>query len=222
MFGITMSDRSKAAPGLSLSNCSASTPSAAWQTFSPLEARSSAIRLRSWRSSSARMTWAMANRFRSQSPTVFHVNSSLSQSLSPVYQPCRLKAQLSASSRPSVSGAWPGLPCFSRYRIVAIGTIMPWMVESLPRLRAMAWPLLIGLILGGAVMLLGGSALFWALVAAGLAALLIAQFLTFQEPILRPLETADDSLAALPPMTRVLLDQLPSPVMLLDEDETVL
>jgi len=100
---------------------------------------------------------------------------------------------------------------------------MQGMIESLLRLRGLAWPLLIGLILGGAVMLLGGSTLFWALVAAGLAALLIAQFLTFQEPILRPAEqTADDPLAALPPMTRVLLDQLPSPVMLLDEDETVL
>jgi len=97
------------------------------------------------------------------------------------------------------------------------------MVESLMRLRAVAWPLIIGVILGGSVLLLGGSALFWALVAAGLAALLIAQFITFQEPVLRPPEqTADDPLAALPPMTRVLLDQLPSPVMLLDEDETVL
>src|SRR3954468_22565976 len=100
---------------------------------------------------------------------------------------------------------------------------MRGMVESLPRLRGLAWPLLIGLILGGSVMLLGGSALFWALVAGGLAVLLIAQFVTFQEPILRPAEqTADDPLAALPPMTRVLLDQLPSPVMLLDEDEKVL
>src|SRR6185437_2335363 len=97
------------------------------------------------------------------------------------------------------------------------------MVESLLRLRGLAWPLLIGVILGGSVLLVGGSALFWALVAAGLAALLIAQFVTFHEPILRPAEqTADDPLAALPPMTRVLLDQLPSPVMLLDEDEKVL
>ena len=91
----------------------------------------------------------------------------------------------------------PGAPLPPRYRIVAIGTIMWGMVESLLRLRGLAWPLLIGLILGGAVMLLGGSALFWALVAAGLAALLIAQFVTFQEPILRPAEqTADDPLAA--------------------------
>ncbi len=97
------------------------------------------------------------------------------------------------------------------------------MIESFLRLRALAWPVLIGLILGGAAVLLGGSPLFWALVAAGLAGLLISQFVSFQEPILRPAEqTADDPLAALPPMTRVLLDQLPSPVMLLDEDEKVL
>lgn len=97
------------------------------------------------------------------------------------------------------------------------------MIESFRRLRAVAWPLLIGLVLGGSMLLLGGSALFWALVAAGSAVLLIAQFVSFQEPILRPAEqTADDPLAALPPMTRVLLDQLPSPVMLLDEDEKVL
>ena len=97
------------------------------------------------------------------------------------------------------------------------------MIESFLRRKAVAWPLLIGLVLGGSAVLLGGSELFWALVAAGLAALLIAQFVTFQEPILRPpQQTADDPLAVLPPMTRVLLDQLPSPVMLLDEDEKVL
>src|SRR6202008_4380673 len=56
--------------------------------------------------------------------------------------------------------------------------------------------------------------LFWALVALGLAAMLIIQFVSFQEPILRaPEQTQDDPLAALPPMTRV---------MLLDDDERVL
>jgi two-component system phosphate regulon sensor histidine kinase PhoR len=56
-----------------------------------------------------------------------------------------------------------------------------------------------------------------------LAVLLISQFVSFQEPILRaPEQTVDDPLAALPPMTRVLLDQLPIPVMLLDDDERVL
>jgi len=71
--------------------------------------------------------------------------------------------------------------------------------------------------------LYAGPGLFWALVAFGLAAGLIIQFVRFQEPILRPAEqTVDDPLAALPPLTRVLLDQLPIPVMLLDDDERVL
>jgi two-component system phosphate regulon sensor histidine kinase PhoR len=97
------------------------------------------------------------------------------------------------------------------------------MVESFARLRATAWPLVIGTITGGAVVLFAGPGLFWALVALGLAAMLIVQFVTFQEPILRPPEQKpDDPLAVLPPMTRVLLDQLPIPVMLLDDDERVL
>jgi two-component system phosphate regulon sensor histidine kinase PhoR len=97
------------------------------------------------------------------------------------------------------------------------------MVESFARLRATAWLLLIGTIAGGAVVLFAGPGLFWGLTALGLAAMLIAQFINFQEPILRPPEqTADDPLAALPPLTRVLLDQLPIPVMLLDDDERVL
>jgi two-component system phosphate regulon sensor histidine kinase PhoR len=97
------------------------------------------------------------------------------------------------------------------------------MVESLVRLRATAWPLVIGIVAGGAVVLFAGPGLFWALVAFGVAAMLIVQFITFQEPILRPSEPkSDDPLAALPPMTRLLLDQLPIPVMLLDDDERVL
>jgi two-component system, OmpR family, phosphate regulon sensor histidine kinase PhoR len=97
------------------------------------------------------------------------------------------------------------------------------MVESFARLRATAWPLVIGTIAGGGVVLFAGPALFWALVALALAVMLIVQFVSFQEPILRPAEqTSDDPLAALPPLTRVLLDQLPSPVMLLDDDERVL
>ncbi|HEX4271589.1 MAG TPA: ATP-binding protein [Rhizomicrobium sp.] len=78
------------------------------------------------------------------------------------------------------------------------------------------------MIAGGAVVLFAGPGLFWALVALALAVLLIAQFVTFQEPIRTAEEKADDPVAALPPMTRVLLDQLPSPVMLLDDDERVL
>jgi two-component system phosphate regulon sensor histidine kinase PhoR len=95
------------------------------------------------------------------------------------------------------------------------------MTESLARWRAAAWPLVIGMIAGGAAVLFAGPGLFWGLVALGLAVLLIAQFITFQEPILRaPEQPAVDPL--LPPMTRVLMDQLPIPVMLLDDDEQVL
>ncbi len=95
------------------------------------------------------------------------------------------------------------------------------MVESLARLRVAAWPLVIGMIAGGAAVLFAGPGLFWGLVALGLAVLLIVQFVTFQEPILRaPEEQAVDPL--LPPMTRVLMDQLPIPVMLLDDNEQVL
>jgi len=61
------------------------------------------------------------------------------------------------------------------------------MVESFARLRATAWPLAIGVILGGAVVLFASPGLFWALVALGLAAMLIIQFVSFQEPILRAL-----------------------------------
>jgi two-component system phosphate regulon sensor histidine kinase PhoR len=95
------------------------------------------------------------------------------------------------------------------------------MVESLARLRVAAWPLVIGMIAGGGAVLFAGPGLFWGLVALGLAVLLIVQFIAFQEPILRPPEQqAVDPL--LPPMTRVLLDQLPIPVMLLDDNEQVL
>jgi two-component system phosphate regulon sensor histidine kinase PhoR len=93
----------------------------------------------------------------------------------------------------------------------------------LARLRATAWPLAIGIVAGGVVVLFAGPGLFWALAAFVLAAMLIVQFVTFQEPILRPAEqTADDPLALLPSMTRLLMDQLPIPVMLLDDAERVL
>src|SRR5580692_563245 len=97
------------------------------------------------------------------------------------------------------------------------------MAKSFAQLRATAWPLVIGTIIGGSVVLFAGPGLFWALVALDLAAMLIAQFVAFQEPILRlPEQDKDDPLAALPPVTRVLMDQLPIPVMLLDDDERVL
>lgn len=96
------------------------------------------------------------------------------------------------------------------------------MHDSSARLRTMVRPLLIGVILGGAFVLLGSSSLYWGLAAAALAVLLIMQFVSFQEPILRPGEQQSDDAVILPPMTRLLLDQLPIPVMLLDDDEQVL
>lgn len=97
------------------------------------------------------------------------------------------------------------------------------MFESLALLRGKVWPLLIGAMAGGAAVLFGGSAMFWGAVALVLAVAMIAQFVTFQEPVLRPPEqTPEDPLAILPPLTRLLLEQLPMPVMLLDGTERVL
>ena len=97
------------------------------------------------------------------------------------------------------------------------------MHESLLRLRALTWPFLTGAIAGGAAVLFGGGGIFWGLVLFVLAAALIAQFVTFQEPVLRPPEqTSEDPLGLLPPLTRLLMDQLPMPVMLLDGAERVL
>ena len=97
------------------------------------------------------------------------------------------------------------------------------MLESLARLRGKVWPLLIGALVGGAAVLYGGPAMFWGAVALVLAVAMIVQFVTFQEPVLRPPEqTPDDPLSILPPLTRLLLEQLPMPVMLLDGAERVL
>lgn len=95
--------------------------------------------------------------------------------------------------------------------------------ESLLRLRGIVWPVLIGMLAGGAAVLFAGAGAFWGLLALALAAAMIAQFVSFQEPVLRPAEQdPDDPIALLPPLTRLLMEQLPMPVMLLDEDERVL
>ncbi|MDB5734729.1 MAG: hypothetical protein JWN16_1366 [Alphaproteobacteria bacterium] len=96
------------------------------------------------------------------------------------------------------------------------------MRESLHRLRSLTWPFLTGAIAGGGAVLFGGGGMFWGLVAFALAAALIAQFITFHEPVLRPAEQAADDPLSLPPQTRLLLEQLPMPVMLLDAGEWVL
>lgn len=95
------------------------------------------------------------------------------------------------------------------------------MLESLA--RGIIWPFLIGAILGGAAVLFGGPALFWGAVALALAAAFITQLITFQEPVLRPAEPGShDPSGLLSPQTRLLLEQLPMPMMLLDGGQRVL
>ena len=97
------------------------------------------------------------------------------------------------------------------------------MLESLAWLRVKIWLLLIGALAGGAAILFGGPTLFWGLVGVVLGAALIAQFITLKTPVLRPAEPGpDDPLGLLPPQTRLLLEQLPMPVMLLDGAQRVL
>jgi two-component system phosphate regulon sensor histidine kinase PhoR len=97
------------------------------------------------------------------------------------------------------------------------------MRDLLLLIKGHIWPFLIGAVIGGAAVLFGGPAMFWGGLAFALAFAMIAQFVTFQEPVLRPVEQSpDDPLALLPPLTRLLLEQLPMPVMLLDGSERVL
>jgi two-component system phosphate regulon sensor histidine kinase PhoR len=97
------------------------------------------------------------------------------------------------------------------------------MRDLLLLIKGHIWPFLIGAVIGGAAVLFGGPAMFWGGLAFALAFAMIAQFVTFQEPVLRPVEQSpDDPLALLPPLTRLLLEQLPMPVMLLDGTERVL
>lgn len=97
------------------------------------------------------------------------------------------------------------------------------MLESLSTARGRIGALLAGTLLGGAAVLLGGAQIFWALAALVLAALLIAASVTFQEPVSRvPSRHQGDPLDILPPLTRLVLDQLPTPAMLLDGAERVL
>jgi two-component system phosphate regulon sensor histidine kinase PhoR len=97
------------------------------------------------------------------------------------------------------------------------------MLESFSIARGRIGALLAGLVVGGAAVLLLGAPVLWAMVALALAALLVGGFVTFQEPISRvPEQHPDDPLDILPPLTRMVLDQLPTPVMLLDGAERVL
>ena len=97
------------------------------------------------------------------------------------------------------------------------------MLESLSSSRGKIGALLAGLAGGGAVVLMLGAPGFWAIVALVLAALLSGRFVSFQEPINRPPEQhPENPLDILPPLTRLVMDRLPTPVMLLDGAERVL
>jgi two-component system phosphate regulon sensor histidine kinase PhoR len=97
------------------------------------------------------------------------------------------------------------------------------MLESLSTARGKVGILLSGMIAGGGAVLLLGAPVFWAMVVLALAVLLVGGFVTFQEPISRvPEQHPDDPLDILPPLTRLVLDRLPTPVMLLDGSERVL
>jgi two-component system phosphate regulon sensor histidine kinase PhoR len=96
------------------------------------------------------------------------------------------------------------------------------MKESIRNLRSGAWLGLAGVILGGALVAALGVQVLWALIALGLATLLIARFIAFEPPVVSVAAPSDDPLALLPPLTRALFEQLPLPVMLLDGGQRVL
>jgi two-component system phosphate regulon sensor histidine kinase PhoR len=97
------------------------------------------------------------------------------------------------------------------------------MLEFLSTARGKIGALLAGMVGGGAAVLLLGTPVFWAIVALALAVLLVGGLVTFQEPISRvPEQHPDDPLDILPPLTRLVLDRLPTPAMLLDGSERVL
>jgi two-component system phosphate regulon sensor histidine kinase PhoR len=89
-------------------------------------------------------------------------------------------------------------------------------------LRHRIWTLTAGVALAATAILLWGREAIWVLLLLLLAAAVIARFVTSQEPGSQPQQRPDDPLAILPPLTQLLFEQLPMPVMLLDEGERVL
>jgi two-component system phosphate regulon sensor histidine kinase PhoR len=96
------------------------------------------------------------------------------------------------------------------------------MMESYRTLRGPASLLLLGVILGGALVVALGPQVLWGLLALGAAALLIGRFISFQPPVVNVTAVTEDPLAILPPLTRLLFERLPLPVMLLDGHQKVL
>jgi two-component system phosphate regulon sensor histidine kinase PhoR len=85
------------------------------------------------------------------------------------------------------------------------------------------WTLAFGIALAAAVLLLLGPMAVWILVALGVAAALLVRLIAPRESYgAQPAQIAGDPLSALPPLTQLLLEELPMPVMLLDAGERVL
>jgi two-component system phosphate regulon sensor histidine kinase PhoR len=90
-------------------------------------------------------------------------------------------------------------------------------------LRHRLWTLTAGIALAAAALLLLGRNAVLAVLLLSLAATVIARFVTPPQPLgSQPNLIAADTFSILPPLTQLLLEQLPMPVMLLDEGERVL
>ncbi len=90
-------------------------------------------------------------------------------------------------------------------------------------LRRRIWTLTAGIALACAALLLLGRDAVWALLLLVLGAAVIERFVAPQEALGdQPERRTDDPLSILPPLTQLLFEQLPMPVMLLDEGERVL
>src|SRR4051812_34199673 len=90
-------------------------------------------------------------------------------------------------------------------------------------LRSRIWVLTGGLMLAGAAVLLLGPKGLWVLIVFALAAALIIRFIAPLPPAARPADPpAGERALMLPTLTRLLLEQLPMAVMLLDASERVL
>src|SRR5882724_1071678 len=93
---------------------------------------------------------------------------------------------------------------------------MPWRF-----FQSRFWPLAIGMALAGLVALALGPAAFGILLALGIAAAILSGAFAPQAPSAAAAEASPPG-AALSPLARAVIAQLPAPVMLLDASERVL
>ncbi len=90
-------------------------------------------------------------------------------------------------------------------------------------LRRRIWALTFGVGLAAAALLLLGREAVWVILAVTLAAALVMRLVVPVQTLgSEPEQRPDDPLAVLPPLTGLLLEQLPMPVMLLDAGQRVL